>query len=99
MLGNIHDLMRETAVPKCFGVIRLREMKPTFWGPQGVGKRNTYCFGLMEPHFWGVLRETKSLLFCGSGAEKNSVQTLSSAVSLRKDKYSNIHTLIFVAKT
>ena len=56
---------------------------------KGIGKRNTYCFGLMEPHFGGLLRETKSLLFCGSGAENNSVQTLSSAVSLRKDKHSN----------
>ena len=94
--------MRETSVPKCFGVIRPREMKPTFWGPQGVGKQNTYCFGetgLRETHFRGVLRETKSLLFCGSGAENNSVPALNSAVSLLNDKHSNIHTLIFVAKT
>ena len=69
--------MKETAVSKCFGVIRLRQMKHIlFWANGAEGTP-----------FLGVLKETKVLMFCGSGAENNSVQTLSSAVSLHKDKY------------
>ena len=67
--GNIHDIMSETAVPKYFR--RQRDLKPTFLGPQSVGKQ--------------------TFLFCGSGAENNSVQTLSCAVSLRKDKAGDAH--------
>ena len=46
-----------------------------------------------------VIDKNMILLFCGSGAENNTVQTLKSAVSLLNDKHSNIDTQIFVGKT
>ena len=47
-------------------------------------------WGLGKPISGRVLWETKSFLLCGSGAENNSVQTLSCAVSLRKDKAGDV---------
>ena len=39
----------------------------------------------------GGAEGAKILVVCGSGAENNSVQTLSCAVSLRKDKAGDAH--------
>ena len=46
-----------------------------------------------------VIDKNMILLFCGSGAENNTVQTLGCAVTLCKDKQSNIYALIIVTKT
>ena len=45
--------------------------------------------GRRELHFEGA-EGAKILVVCGSGAENNSVQTLSCAVSLRKDKAGDV---------
>ena len=89
---NIHDIMRETAVPKYFGVISHKRNETRILGT--VRRRVTkhilfWGNGVEGTPFWGGAEGAKILVVCGSGAENNSVQTLSCAVSLCKDKASD----------